>query len=188
MIQSQNLIVAARHFARDAHKRITLTTVSGDVRGQFEHLQEVADLVWSSGGSDVEIAAAWLHDTVEDTPTTLEGIKEKFGTEVMEIVRGLTDPIEFKSLTNAERKPKQAERVANESSSVKRIKLADQISNVRFVATDPKPSWTFESNCDYIIGAKLIAEQCSGVSSILDQLFEAEYGKAAKSFNNLKII
>ncbi len=180
MTTTDHLIINARRFVRDAHKHITLTTVSGDVRGQFEHLQEVADLVWASGGNDIEIAAAWLHDTVEDTLTTLKNIEEKFGTEVVEIVHGLTDPIELKGLTNAERKPKQAQRVKNESLSVKRIKLADQISNVRFVATDPKSTWTFESNRDYIIGAKLIADQCKGVSSLLDQLFEVEYKKAAQ--------
>lgn len=180
--ENRKIIIDARRFAREAHKEIIITTVSGDVRCQIEHLQEVADLVWASGGSDIEIAAAWLHDSVEDTSVTLKDIEEQFGKEVAEIVHGLTDSKELKGLSNAERKPKQAERVKNESSSVKRIKIADQTSNIRFFTTDPKPKWTFEEKRDYVIGAKMIADECKGVSTILDELFESEYKKSADFF------
>lgn len=180
--ENRQLIISARRFARDAHKEIIITTVSGDVRPHIEHLQEVADLVWASGGSEVEIAAAWLHDSVEDTSVTIENIEEQFGKEVAEIVSGLTDLEELKGLSNAERKPKQAERVKNESVSVKRIKISDQISNIRFITTDPKPKWTFEGNRDYVVGAKMIADQCRGISAMLDNLFDEEYKKSAAFF------
>jgi guanosine-3',5'-bis(diphosphate) 3'-pyrophosphohydrolase len=142
----------------------------------------VADLVWASGGTELEIIGAWLHDCVEDTQVTFTQIESIFGIDVREIVMGLTDKDELNGLSNAERKPLQAERVKNESSSIRRIKLADQISNIRFVTTDPKPSWTFESNRDYVIGAKLIANQCRGISTVLDELFDSEYTKATVFF------
>jgi guanosine-3',5'-bis(diphosphate) 3'-pyrophosphohydrolase len=176
-------IITARHFAREVHKDITIKTISGDIRPQFEHLQEVADLVWASGGSETEIAATWLHDMVEDTPVTLKEIEEKFGKEVADIVDGLTDPVDFKNYKNAERKQMQADRIKDKSDSVKRIKVADQISNIRLVTTDPKLSWGREGNRDYVIGAKKIAEQCRGISSILDNLFDSEYKKSAEYFN-----
>ena len=176
-------MVEARKFAREAHKSIILHTVSGDMRPHIEHLQEVADLIWASGGTEIEIAAAWLHDSVEDTSVTLQDIEEKFGNEIASLVADLTDPEESKQQSNAERKPKQAERVKSKNDSVKRIKLADQTSNIRFVTTDPKSTWVFEGNRDYIIGAKLIADACSGVSPLLDELFNKEYKKSAKFFN-----
>lgn len=179
---NRQIIIKARSFARTAHKHITITTVSGDVRQQIEHLQEVADLVWASGGTDAEIAAAWLHDSLEDTSVTLIDIENEFGAEVMETVKGLTDADDLSGLSNAERKPKQAERIKDKNQSVKRIKIADQISNIRFVTTDPKQKWSFESNKDYIVGAKLITDQCRGISNVLDELFDVEYKKSVEYF------
>ncbi len=178
-----NLYITARRFAREIHNDMVIKTVSSDIRPQFEHLQEVADLVWASGGSDAEIVAAWLHDMVEDTPVTLNEIQEKYGKEVAEIVDDLTDPIDFKNYNNAERKQMQADRIKRKSNSVKRIKVADQISNIRLITTDPKLSWGREGNRDYVIGAKKIVEQCRGISSVLDELFDSEYKKSAEYFN-----
>ena len=56
------------------------------------------------GAQDNTIAAAWLHDTVEDyPPTSLEEIAALFGEDVASIVAELTDD---KSLSKAERKQK----------------------------------------------------------------------------------
>jgi (p)ppGpp synthase/HD superfamily hydrolase len=181
-MNNSNIISSAKRFAREAHKEIIITTVSGDKRPQVEHLQEVADLVWVSGGNDIEIAAAWLHDSVEDTAVTLEDIEKNFGKEITAIVYGLTDLDEIKNLPTNERKAKQAERVKDENESVKRIKIADQTSNIRFVTTDPKETWSFEGNRNYAIGAKQIADNCKGISPVLDELFDREYRKAAEHF------
>src|ERR1035437_3050677 len=125
-----NIIYLAEEFARKAHVTDDVgKSIHGVIRMRVVHLQEVADLVWASGGSDTEIAAAWLHDSVEDTGTTLLDIKREFGEEVELIVEGLTDLDEFEDLPLAERKKKQAERVKFESDSVKRVKIADQTSN-----------------------------------------------------------
>jgi (p)ppGpp synthase/HD superfamily hydrolase len=181
-MKETNLFIRARHFTRKVHKDIIIKTVSGDVRPQFEHLQEVADLVWASSGSDIEIVAAYLHDIVEDTPVKIEEIEQMFGKEVADIVGSLTDPEESKNLPTLERKIKQAIRVKNESEKVKKIKLADQISNIRFVTTDPTPDWSFEGNQNYVRGAKLIADNCKGVSTLLDEIFDSEYRKAVDFF------
>ena len=138
------------------------------------HPTEVVDLVLNSGGSEKEVVAAWLHDSIEDTPTTLGLIKFLFDQEVADIVDGLTDPPEFKGLPLLERKSRQAERVKPKSNSIKRVKLADQISNVRSVATDPPIDWNVEKCRQYIDGAKLIAEQCVGISPFV----EGGFGRA----------
>ena len=179
-MNQEHILARAREFAQKHHKDINWETTSGYRRHQLNHLQEVVDLVWISGGSEIEQAAAWLHDTVEDTPVELAEIEENFGKEVADIVHGLTDLDEYKDLPTKERKQKQAERVKKESESVRRIKIADQISNTRFVSSDAHPNWTLEHNRDYVRGAKVIAENCKGVSPLLDEIFDREYKAGAK--------
>ncbi len=49
------------------------------------------ELVRSVPHTEEMLAAAWLHDTVEDTPTTLGDIESHFGPKVAELVRMLTN-------------------------------------------------------------------------------------------------
>lgn len=176
-------IFKAQEFARKAHGHISRTTISGVLCPQILHIQEVADLVWASGGTDTEIMAAWLHDSVEDTETTIDDIENFFGKEVAEIVTGLTDLHEIENLPLAERKAKQAERVRHESNSVKRVKLADQTSNVRYVSVDPPTTMDFEECKKYVIGAKLIADECTGISHLLDEMFDRVYKLGQKRYS-----
>lgn len=172
----------AKHFALEAHKERKRLSIWGFERPQSHHLQEVADLVWCSGGTDVEIAAAWLHDVVEDTPNTIEDIRNMFGNEVADMVDGLTDKDDIKDLPLAKRKPIQAERVKTKSDSIKRIKICDQTSNMRGVRNDPKENWSVDIRKEYTKGTKMVGDQCKGVSSVLDNLFDAEYRKSAEFF------
>jgi (p)ppGpp synthase/HD superfamily hydrolase len=159
---------------------------SGDTRSQATHLQEVADLVWASGGTDEEVAAAWLHDSVEDTALTLEEIKLHCGEAVAELVHGLTDEEGMAAMPLFERKQKQVERVKMKSDSVRKIKIADQTSNVRAVALDRPLEITPEECAVYIEGAKNIAEVCRGVSPTLDNLFASAYALAAARYKGLQ--
>ncbi len=181
-MQEKNIIVTAKQYTLEVHKEIRFTTIWGESRAQIQHLQEVADLVWASGGSDVEVASAWLHDIVEDTPITLEDITREFGDEIAHIVDGLTDKDDIAKLPTTERKAIQAERVKVKSDSIKRIKIADQTSNIRAVRNDPNEKWSLDNRKNYTIGAKLIADNCKGVSSVLDGLFDEEYKKSAEFF------
>ncbi len=134
----------------------------------IEHLAEVAQLVQDAGGSPDCIAAAWLHDSVEDTDTTLEEIRQVFGGHIADLVDGLTDPPEFADMPLQQRKQLQAERLKDKSHEVKLIKLCDQISNIRSVQTDPPLDWTEEKCQTYIAGAKAIAIICAGLNQDLD--------------------
>jgi guanosine-3',5'-bis(diphosphate) 3'-pyrophosphohydrolase len=178
IIADDDLVPRAAQFARKVHDGMGFVSVGGHDRPQIEHLQEVADLVWVSGGSEIEIAAAWLHDSVEDTSATLEGIEKLFGKDVAKLVHELTDAEELKYLPTAERKQIQANRIRNESESARRIKMADQTSNVRRVTIDPKDGWTVDGRRNYVIGAYKIAEQCKGLNAILDAAFNREYARA----------
>ncbi len=178
----KKLITFAQDYARKAHNGLTKTTTSGVLFPYIVHVQEVADLVWASGGTEDEIVAAWLHDTVEDTDTTIEDIENIFGKEVADIVAGLTDPLDFKGLPIEERKQKQVDRLLSQSDSVKRIKIADQTSNVRLLVTDPSVSWANDRALGYVEGAKKIADVCAGISPLLSNLFEEVYQKGLKRY------
>lgn len=181
-MSSEGLVERARSFAERVHV--------GQIRKNkaqepfINHPHEAAELVWQSGGSEAEIAGAWLHDSVEDTPTTLAEIVACFGEEVGAIVDGMTDPPDFEGLPMLERKSRQALRVISKSASVKRVKLADQISNVRSVAVDPPLKWDRQKCVDYIEGARRVAQQCWGVSEFLDQAFKAAHQNATQVYSD----
>jgi hypothetical protein len=61
------------------------------------HLGKVAELADKLGYSELIQAAAWLHDTVEDTSTTITEISELFGDQVAEIVEAVTYTVDDKS-------------------------------------------------------------------------------------------
>lgn len=151
---------------------------------KINHIEEVARLVRESGGELDEVAAAWLHDIVEDTDTTIEEIQELYGAEIAELVDGLTDPTEFLGMSLKLRKELQAQRLSLKSDQVKRIKLCDQISNVRSVVNDPPLDWDNDKCLIYLDGAQKVAEVCYGISEYLDKCFEAAYSGRAIYLKN----
>ena len=145
-------IKQAEAFARECH--------AGQVRkGAAEepytvHLEEVVELVRSYGGNEEEICAAWLHDTVEDCPpTSFEDLESRFGIEVANVVRELTDD---KSLAKAERKRLQVVNASHKSRSASLVKLCDKTSNLRAIANSPPKNWDYQRRCDYVTWAATV--------------------------------
>lgn len=94
------------------------------------HPAEVASIIESIEGSTVAmIAAAWLHDVVEDTGVTIEIIKAEFGEEIAELVGWLTDVSRPEQGNRATRKAIDRAHTAMASAEAQTIKLADLISN-----------------------------------------------------------
>jgi guanosine-3',5'-bis(diphosphate) 3'-pyrophosphohydrolase len=174
------LVEKADAFAEKAHLGHTRSNVARDP--YINHLREVAGLVTSSGGSTVEVCAALLHDSVEDTQTTLEDVEKNFGEEVAMIVEALTDTDEANMLPLLERKTLQAEHMENASNSIKRVKMADQISNIRMNTYDQPENWDEEKCIEYIEGARRVATVCLGVSDFLDACFKEVYKDAAGKY------
>lgn len=147
------------------------------------HLSEVASLVKKAGGSNIEIAAAFLHDTVEDTDTSIHELEQTFNAVIASIVEELTDPPDFVDMQLSIRKQKQAERIKNYQHSTKLVKIADQISNVKSVYNDPPLDWDNQECVHYAEGAKKIVEACRGTNNILENEFYNIYKLCIEKYN-----
>ena len=175
-----NVIQKAKDLALEKHKDLCRPNASA--QPLTEHLGEVAAMVEKCGLSDNAIAAAWLHDIVEDTGVTFEDIDKIFGADVLRMIEGLTDPTPFIDMPLEQRKQAQADRLCDKDDDIKIIKICDQISNTQSVLYDPPTDWLLEKSFLYIQGAKKIADVCRGIRPELDQEFDTLYDVARKKY------
>ena len=148
-----DLIARAEAFARHHHAAHTRKGAAAEPYAL--HLAEVAALVRLWGGDEIALAAAWLHDTVEDCDgITGDTIRDAFGPEVAGIVLELTDD---KSLPKAERKARQVANAPGKSARAALIKCADKTSNVSAVGASPPVHWDQDRREAYIAwGAQVV--------------------------------
>ena len=123
-------LVRAYHYAEQAH--------SGQKRASAEayfiHPCAVAKILMELGLDCATVAAAFLHDVIEDTPVTEEDIRREFGEEILRLVAGVTklDKIVFKSREEEEAENFRKIFVAMAKDiRVIIIKLADRLHNMR---------------------------------------------------------
>jgi guanosine-3',5'-bis(diphosphate) 3'-pyrophosphohydrolase len=135
------------------------------------HAIEVATVLAVEGGvTDVDLlVAALLHDTVEDTQTTLEEVATHFGDDVKGIVGEVTDD---KSLPKQRRKQLQVETAAHKSARAKELKIADKICNVRDIDRDSPANWDTARKIQYMKWATAVVDGCRGVNPQLEALFD----------------
>ncbi len=140
----------------------------------INHPIALANVLSREGGvtDPVVLAAALLHDTVEDTETTPAELREAFGEKIAGIVAEVTDD---KDLPKAERKRLQIEYAAAISREAKLVKLADKICNVRDVADHPPAKWDLARRREYFDWAKMVVDRLRGVHPELEQRFDEAY-------------
>jgi GTP diphosphokinase / guanosine-3',5'-bis(diphosphate) 3'-diphosphatase len=169
------LVVNAADFAARRHVNQRRKGAMGEP--YVNHLAEVAMLL--AGATDAEdaglVAAGFLHDTLEDTPTKYEELLALFGQDVADLVAAVTDN---KSLPKAERKRLQVEQAPHKSVRARMLKLADKISNLRSMATSPPADWDVARTAEYIDWAEKVAAGCRGTSEMLERLFDAAAAEA----------
>lgn len=103
------------------------------------HPRAVASIVATVPHSKAQLAAAWLHDTVEDTETTIEEIESEFGIRVASYVDMLTDISKPEDGNRAQRKAIDRAHDARALPEVKTVRLADCIHNMSDVQNnDPE--------------------------------------------------
>ena len=133
----KSLLWKAYEFANRQHEG--QKRLSGDP--YFSHCVEVANTLAKWNMDTTTIIAGLLHDTVEDTETSLEEITSMFGTEMGSLVNGLTKLKDIKYLT---RKEKQVSNFMKMLLSVAQdlrviiIKFADRLHNMKTIDYMPK--------------------------------------------------
>src|SRR5210317_2166475 len=95
------------------------------------HPIAVSEIVKTVAHTDEMVAAALLHDVVEDTDVTLDQIKDKFGSKVAELVGWLTDISRPEDGNRKTRKTLDREHSAEAPADAQTIKLADLIHNTK---------------------------------------------------------
>ncbi len=127
---NEALLNRAYVYAMKAHGQ--QKRASGDP--YFSHPLAVASILTGLKLDDETIAAALLHDTIEDTPATLEEIEKLFGTNIAALVDGLT---KIERLNLQSKKTQQAENfrklliAISSDVRVLLVKLADRLHNMR---------------------------------------------------------
>lgn len=97
------------------------------------HLQNVVSSLYRYCPKEIltehHVAAAWLHDTVEDTPVKISDIKNKFGQRVSNIVYAVTNEL---GCDRTEKTLKTLQKVRSTGKDAVIVKLADRIANTEF--------------------------------------------------------
>ena len=103
------------------------------------HPMEAVEIVATMTADQELLAAAALHDTVEDTAVTVEQIREEFGDRVAELVASESDQmpagISEEDSWHA-RKQAAIDRLSKASRDAKMVALGDKLSNMRAIARD----------------------------------------------------
>ena len=145
---SARALVDAIAFAADKHRR--QRRKDAEASPYINHPIALARVLSVEAGltDPVLLAAAVLHDTLEDTETSFEELRERFGKTVASVVLEVSDD---KTLDKAERKRLQIEHAAGISRRAKLVKLADKICNVRDVASNPVKTTFWKYSVLYFI-------------------------------------
>jgi guanosine-3',5'-bis(diphosphate) 3'-pyrophosphohydrolase len=162
------MILEAAAFA--ARKHSTQRRKDVGASPYINHPIEVAGILAGAGIEEANIlAAALLHDTLEDTDTSSSELEAVFGAEVREIVEAVTDD---KALAKEERKRRQIAHAAHLSSAATLVKLADKIANVRDIGDNPPAGWD-EAQCrEYLDWAEAVVRNCPPGSPALREEFD----------------
>jgi guanosine-3',5'-bis(diphosphate) 3'-pyrophosphohydrolase len=165
-------LIDALDFAATKHRRQRRKGVDADP--YINHPIALARVLAVEAGirDGTTLVAAILHDTVEDTDTTPEELRERFGPVVAGIVAEVTDD---KSLPKAERKRRQVEHAAQLSRRAKLVKLADKTCNLRDITSQPPHDWSTERRREYFDWAATVVAELRGVHPGLEALFDRAY-------------
>ena len=165
-------IIKAADFAAEKHR--TKRRKDAAATPYINHPLALARVLRVEAGvEDVAVlAAALLHDTVEDTDTTVEELAREFGDEIAGIVAEMSD---VPALTKPEKKQKQVENAPRLSPKAKLVKLADKICNLRDVAGNPPAHWPLERRQAYFEWARAVIEGLRPAHPALERLFDEAY-------------
>ena len=166
---SNQLILKAAHFAAQKHR--DQRRKDKDISPYINHPISVAKIISEIGNvEDPEVlAAALLHDTIEDTKTTPEELIDNFGERVCSLVQEVTDD---KTLPKLERKQRQIDHAKEISGDAAIIKLGDKIANVTDITNTPPTDWDSNRRLEYFDWAEKVINNCPRVNTSLEKYFK----------------
>jgi len=168
------LVLKAVAFAANKHRN--QRRKDAEASPYINHPISLADVLWHEGHihDATIIASALLHDTVEDTETTVSELRRKFGRKVAGIVAEVTDD---KRLPKRRRKELQVEHAASISTTAKLVKLADKICNLQDILASPPSDWPLTRKQEYFDWAKKVIDRMRGTNANLERCFDRLYMK-----------
>jgi guanosine-3',5'-bis(diphosphate) 3'-pyrophosphohydrolase len=163
------LVLKALHFAADRHR--AQRRKDAEASPYINHPIAVAETLVNVGGvcDAVTVAAAILHDTIEDTETTAEEIEKAFGAQIRAVVEEVTDD---KKLPPEERKRLQVAYAHRASPRARLVKIADKICNVRDLVEAPPADWSVERKRRYLAWARAVVDELRGSNAALEARFD----------------
>ena len=166
------LILEAARFAAQKHKE--QRRKDAKATPYINHPLGLASILYEEGGvrDATVLAAALLHDTIEDTETTYQELRGHFGAAIADIVLEVTDT---KFVRKQTRKRLQVSRAARASKRARLVKLADKISNLRDMLGHPPRDWSEARRREYFDWAKEVVDQARGVNPKLERAFDEMY-------------
>lgn len=163
------LVLTALEFA--AHKHCDQRRKDSEASPYINHPIALANVLWHEGEvrDPSVLAAALLHDTLEDTETTHHELRGIFGETVADIVAEVTDT---KWLPTALRKRLQVTKAASSSAGARLVKLADKICNLRDMIASPPAGWSLARKREYFDWAKSVIDNVRGTNAKLERRFD----------------
>ncbi|WP_425495023.1 HD domain-containing protein [Pandoraea commovens] len=165
-------LLEAIHFAAVRHRSQRRKDV--EASPYINHPIAVAHLLATVGEvRDTSVLqAAVLHDTLEDTHTTVEELRSHFGERVARIVEEVTDD---KNLPKLRRKDLQIQLAPQKSGEAALIKIADFTCNLRDLVNAPPPEWSSTRIRGYFDWAARVVAGLRCEKAAISQAFDIAY-------------
>jgi GTP diphosphokinase / guanosine-3',5'-bis(diphosphate) 3'-diphosphatase len=175
------IVIAALRFAAFKHRYQQRQSGDDQPIPYLNHPIEVMGILSEAGITDPNIlSAALLHDTLEDTETTIDELTDAFGPIITGLVIEATDD---QAPPRAERYAAQIAKVPSYSHDAKLIKIADRIANIRDSLVPPK-TWSRERQLGHFAQSQTIVNLMRGTHAVLESMYDAAYQDAEKIIQN----
>jgi guanosine-3',5'-bis(diphosphate) 3'-pyrophosphohydrolase len=171
-------LLAALEFA--AHKHRDQRRKDAQASPYINHPIALAHMLVAEGGvTDTKtLVAAILHDTVEDTDTTSEEIRARFGKLVADVVQEVTDD---KALPKARRKQLQIDHAPHLSKRAALVKLVDKTANLRDMVASPPAGWPLRRRQEYFDWAHAVVDALPPVNKKLRRAFDEAHAQRPRA-------
>lgn len=165
-----NFLFKALQFAAIKHKN---QIRKGTGEPYINHPIELLAILDSCGLKNEDVLCiAILHDVLEDTQTSINELSLLFNDN---IVNGVIQMSDNKTLPKSERKLLQIQHSKDLPYKVQLVKIADKISNIRNISNNSPKDWDIERTISFVLWCKAVVDSISNCDHKLYELFINTY-------------